>query len=44
VIRHEERKTQKEENSKIEERDRKRAQKSRGQKSKIKLKNVGELK
>jgi hypothetical protein len=43
MIRHEERKTQEEEN-KIEERDRKNFQKSRGQKSKIKLKNVGELK
>jgi len=44
MIRHEERKTQEEENNKIEERDRKKAQKSRGQKRKIKLENVGELK
>jgi hypothetical protein len=40
MIRHEEKKTQEEENNKIEERNRKNAQKSRGQKGKVKLKNV----
>jgi hypothetical protein len=40
MIQYEERKTQEEENNKLTERDRKNAQKSRGQKGKIKLKNV----
>jgi len=42
MIRHEEGITQEEENNKIEERNRKKAQKSTGQKCKIKLKDVGD--